>query len=187
MPEVLATAAKYTTLPIRSLTASGATSATAQMAMFRDFDILITPHGSHLANMIFTAPQALIIEVTATQYDDIFCTNGKVLAGGYLQSFGHRPVISKYQKEQRDSSKRYRHALVEDPATLMQQCPVSPGWRTAEARGEDCTFAQRLQLVQSDLVVDVKALEGSIEQAVRIRCGCEERNRTTECLHPPIP
>ena len=44
----------YTTVPVKVITVNESTSVPEQIRIFNDFDVLITSHGSHLANGIYT-------------------------------------------------------------------------------------------------------------------------------------
>lgn len=50
----VALAQEYTTVPVEIITVNGTTSFLDQIRIFNSFDVLITPHGSHLANGLFT-------------------------------------------------------------------------------------------------------------------------------------
>ncbi len=52
--EVIKLAQEYTTLPVEVITANATTSVQEQIDMFNNYDVLITAHGSHLANGLFT-------------------------------------------------------------------------------------------------------------------------------------
>ena len=54
LDEVVQLAQEYTTRPIEVLTTNATTSVQEQIEMFNDYDVLITAHGSHLANGLFT-------------------------------------------------------------------------------------------------------------------------------------
>ena len=54
LQDVVALAQKYTTIPVEVVTANETTTVAEQIKLFNSFDVLITAHGSHLANGIFT-------------------------------------------------------------------------------------------------------------------------------------
>ena len=54
LDEVVKLAQEYTTEPIEVITANATTSVQQQIDMFNGYDVLITAHGSHLANGLFT-------------------------------------------------------------------------------------------------------------------------------------
>jgi Glycosyltransferase 61 len=54
LAEVVDLAQSYTSLPVKVMTVNGSTPFRAQIRLFNTFDVLISPHGSHLANGIFT-------------------------------------------------------------------------------------------------------------------------------------
>jgi hypothetical protein len=64
LQQVIRLVARFTThRPIRVLSASEHTPFVEQMALFRSFDVLIAPHGSHLVNQMFAKPSVVVIEV----------------------------------------------------------------------------------------------------------------------------
>lgn len=54
LDEVVKLAQEYTTYPVEVITANATTSVQDQIDMFNNYDVLITAHGSHLANGLFT-------------------------------------------------------------------------------------------------------------------------------------
>lgn len=52
--EVMALAQEYTTVPVEIVTVNKSSSIKDQIILFNSFDVMLTPHGSHLANGIFT-------------------------------------------------------------------------------------------------------------------------------------
>ena len=50
LPEVLVLAQKYTSVPIEVVTVNDTSTVADQIRLFNSFDVLITSHGSHLAN-----------------------------------------------------------------------------------------------------------------------------------------
>ena len=93
MDEVVKLAQEYTLLPVEIVTVNDATSIVDQIEVFNSFDILITSHGSQLANGIFTAfPESkAVIEIDTFAFDRVFYTNyiNQLGFSEYLISTGH--------------------------------------------------------------------------------------------------
>ena len=126
--EIKALVAEYTNNSLKIVSANSSTSINEQISIFRSFDILITPHGSHLSNMIFGTGNAVFIEIQAAIYSDIFSLNGKTFAKHYILSTGHYPNNT-------DLEKLMEACVSTDDQSLTSVCPR----RT------------RLNMVQSDL------------------------------------
>ena len=84
---------QFTILPVKVITVNSTTTVEDQIRIFNDFDLLITPHGSHLANGIYTvAPHTKgIIEVVSFAFDRVFYSNFNSHLGfaNYVLSTGH--------------------------------------------------------------------------------------------------
>ena len=93
LPDVLRLAQTYTDVPVRLVTVNESTSVPEQIRIFNQFDVLITSHGSHLANGIFTTFPALkaVIEINAWTFDSVFYGNFNHWLGyaDYVMSNGH--------------------------------------------------------------------------------------------------
>ena len=91
--EVIRLAQTYTIEKVEIVTSNSSTSIADQIRIFNDFDILITPHGSHLANGIFTARPftKAVIEVDPFAFDRVFYSNYAPALGfaHYIISTGH--------------------------------------------------------------------------------------------------
>ena len=93
LDEVIRAVQQFTNLPVNVVTVNGTTSVKEQIKLFNSFDILITPHGSHLANGIFTMNPISkgIMEVASFAFDRVFYSNymNHIGYGQYLISTGH--------------------------------------------------------------------------------------------------
>jgi hypothetical protein len=93
LPDVINLAQSFTTIPVQVLTVNSSTTVEDQIRAFNSFDLLITPHGSHLANGIFTASPSSkgIIEVVPFAFDRVFYSNfnAHLGFGHYILSTGH--------------------------------------------------------------------------------------------------
>ena len=83
--------AKYSVRGLRLVTADHVTTWDAQAGIFQGTDILISPHGSQLANMVFAHPNLTVLELVSGPIQDIFCVNGNAFltSGRALVSAGH--------------------------------------------------------------------------------------------------
>lgn len=143
--EVKTLAKEYTSREIPIITVNSTTPPDRQVALFQSFDILITPHGSHLSNMIFNKRQSVFIEVACVYFDGVFARNGKSFAKSWINSYGHKPYNNA--------------ALVQN----MNKC-VSKDLNI-------CNKPMRLKFIQSDMVVNTTILRANLIQAVSILCG----------------
>jgi capsular polysaccharide biosynthesis protein len=77
LDEVVRLAQKFTSVTVDVVTVNASTTVTEQIRLFNGFDILITPHGSHLANGIFTMHpgRKALIEVVPFAFDRVFYSN----------------------------------------------------------------------------------------------------------------
>jgi len=125
-----------------------------QRGVFNSFDILITPHGSHLTNGVFIQSNATaIIEVQATCYNADFLTNLGV--GGvtnYALSTGHR---SKSEKNDKVSAK----------------CNSERGQGDDQCKKTEYCNQDRLnKVVQDDVIVDIDILRRELLAMITILC-----------------
>lgn len=139
---------EYSDLPLSIVTASAATSPEEQVLLFRSFDVLITPHGSHLANMIFGRNSTVYIEVASVYYDDAPTMNGATFASEWISSFGHLP---------------YNNS---DLLAKMTICSKSRAW----GPGSACNRSTRLRFIQSDLLVNTTILRADLDRAIARLC-----------------
>ena len=93
LPDVVRLAQTYTDVPVKVVTVNETTSVPEQIRMFNQFDVLITSHGSHLANGIFTAfpENKAVIEINPWSFDSVFYGNFNHWLGysDYIMSNGH--------------------------------------------------------------------------------------------------
>ena len=89
----MAAAQTFTTVPVKVVTINATSTVEEQIRTFNEFDVLITPHGSHLANGIFTMKPSSkgIIEVVSFAFDRVFYSNfnSHLGFGNYMLSTGH--------------------------------------------------------------------------------------------------
>jgi sRNA-binding regulator protein Hfq len=77
LQDIVALAQQYTTVPVEIVTVNGTTTLEQQIRLFNSFDILLSPHGSHLANGIFTMQpsQKVMVEMVPFAFDRVFYAN----------------------------------------------------------------------------------------------------------------
>merc|ERR1711991_509264 len=99
--QVKQTLQAFTQLPIEEITTTEDQPLAEQIKTFNDFDILVTTHGSHLTNGIFTMHPytKAVIEIVPFVYDSIYYKNYIMDLGfaDYVLSTGHltpKPAIS---------------------------------------------------------------------------------------------
>ena len=93
LDEVIALAQTFTSIPVEVVTVNKTSTIEEQIRLFNSFDVLITPHGSHLANGIFTMKpnNKAVVEVVSYAFDRVFYSNynSRLGFGGYYMSTGH--------------------------------------------------------------------------------------------------
>ena len=93
MDELVELVQRFTNVPVEIITVNSSTSVKEQIVLFNSFDVLITPHGSHLANGIFTMNPGhkAVIEIASFAFDRVFYSNylSHLGFGQYLLSTGH--------------------------------------------------------------------------------------------------
>jgi hypothetical protein len=93
LKDVINLAQSYTTYPVEVITVNESTTVQEQIRIFNTFDVLITAHGSHLANGLFTMfPETkAVIEIVPFAFDSVFYGNYNHWLGfaEYLISTGH--------------------------------------------------------------------------------------------------
>jgi hypothetical protein len=79
---------KYTSIPVEVMTTTEKMSMKEQIKLFNSYDILITTHGSHMANGIFTMHPytKAVVEIVPYVYDNIFFRS-------YVQDLGFSEYI----------------------------------------------------------------------------------------------
>ena len=136
--EVMKLAQTYTTQKVDVVNVNASTSISEQIRFFNEFDVLITPHGSHLANGIFTVrPQnKAVVEVVPYAFDRVFYSNYIPALGfaHYIISTGHltpqqrntggdRCVFKSVNSFDELSCKKVSHAYPGKYPQTMFECP----------------------------------------------------------------
>ena len=93
LEEVKLLAQEYTNVPVEVITVNADTTMIDQIRMFNSFDVMLTPHGSHLTNGIFTVrpSEKAIVEIDSFAFDQVFYANfnAHLGYGAYIISTGH--------------------------------------------------------------------------------------------------
>jgi len=162
--QLRALVAEYSTRPLRLLTASSYTSFALQVARFRSFDILITPHGGQLVNQVFSRPHAVFIEVAAmSQGTSPLCSNGRAFAGGWVMSAGRHLPLHNQQPHPGPTAHRSRFAV---------DWNLSRALANVSARGGR---VERNWYFNRDMLVDMPHMRRALELAIRMVCGAAKR------------
>lgn len=150
LKEVRSMLGNYTSLPVNVVIADADTSIRDQARFFADgFNLLITPHGSQLANMIFCNPNhTAVIEVLPVVYDPVFETNAKGMGLIYHTSTGHQALCD-------DCEQLVKERCLQDPSNEVWACKE---------------FGVRLKLLQSDMIVDLRVLKRDVERTLAALC-----------------
>lgn len=102
---------EYTTLPVVLFTVNATTSIAEQIRMFNQFDVMVTPHGSHLANGIFTVKPGskAVVEIVPYAFDRVFYSNYNLHLefGSYYMSTGHLTPV------QEETNRTMHHCFFE--------------------------------------------------------------------------
>jgi len=140
------------------VTVNDTTPLSAQADTFRAFDILVTPHGSQISNMIFSDPNTTaIVEVVPVVRDIAFYLNAiDANFASYVVSTGHTPSpIPNRHDPVCDDGKHLMDANCQFNQLLkMWQCP--PEWRS--------------RLTVCDTLVNLSVLEQHLKQAISDLC-----------------
>ncbi len=150
LPDVLSVVAAYTS-DYDVITSTPGTNLTGILQTFNSFDILITPHGSHIANVIFTLRTDVVIIETVgvcvnTGPQDWFSHRLN-----YLISSGHasdRPEVQEIIRDCREERTLY----------CTQRIYPSPS----------CDDGKAEEVMRSDLIIDTAILKNDIEKAKQI-------------------
>ena len=110
--EVVELAQMYSTAPVQIITIDNDDDLQAQMRSLARVDVLITPIGSHLVNMIFASHKFRIIEIHSSRFHSTeFQHNAEIMGmAGYLTSDDHRAIavdghgICHFEQEALDKS-----------------------------------------------------------------------------------
>jgi hypothetical protein len=165
---VVAVAQTYVGHPVRVISVSSQTSVADQVRLFQSFDVLVSTHGSQLANMIYANKRAVIIELQAIpgSADSSFEKNAWAVIGGHLMSYGHMPAAGVHNAGQTNATGRAAINCV--LARRMRPC-----WWWQQQGGCSDGGAAGTIFKHSDLIVDADRLRAALDRAMAIRCASE--------------
>ena len=149
---VRAMLAEHTSHPVDVVTVTASTPVQDQARLFADgFDLLVAPHGSHLANMVLCDPaRTAIIEVVPSVFEVSWHHNAQKMGfRSYITSTGHRALCDKCN------------------AYSSNNC-------THEADTGRLTCADRhvrITLLQHDMEVNVSTLRREVVRSLTALCG----------------
>lgn len=145
MDDIKLLVGKYSSIPLSVISVSSTTPPEEQVKLFRSsFDVLMTPHGSHNANMIFSPYATAFIEIAAVPFDKAPFHNGKSFVKKWTLSYGHLPFNNT------NLVKKMKNCSNEDR--------------------DVCNKYTRLLFIQSDLVVNVEILQKNLEHVISVLC-----------------
>lgn len=158
LEEVIALAQTYTSLAIEVVTINSTTSVQAQASLFRAFDILITSHGSQIANIIFTDPEGTgLIEVLPVLRDRAFANTAQDAGfASYIISTGHTPFPHDANPDS---------PCVKGSENMKENCWMEPGTDTW-----NCDDEWRSRLTSCSTLVNTPILQRHIETTLTKLC-----------------
>jgi len=160
--EVVALAQTYTSISIEVVTINSTTPVRVQAAIFGAFDLLITPHGSQIANIIFTDPSRTgVIEVLPVVRDRSFANNARD-AGflSYIISTGHAPFSVSAADTNLDN------VCLNGSKVMKQNCWLEPHTDIWE-----CSNEWKSTLTSCNIFVNMTILEKHIKEAMTMLCA----------------
>ena len=173
--EVSKLVSEYTAAPLRTVSATAATSAIEQARLWRSFDLLLSTHGSQLVSLLFARRQTAVVELKAMPdlSDEAPSKNGPAFLASFTSSYGHLPA------EYPEGSQRIASAAVVNRALNQTLWGCYLGGLTRKARkaaGINCGSRQssfRIAMKDADLLIDMTRLRVDFERAMAQLCGCE--------------
>jgi len=157
LADVVLLAQNFTEERIQVVTTDGGMHPREQAGIFRGFDILITPHGSHLMNMLFQPPYTGIIEVAPVDHDPVFSKGARQLGiQSYRFSTGHQPACPP-------------DTMAPEPL-FEESLEINCTYDSEDGLGWTCPRALSFQYVVCDMVVDIEKLRNHIVQTLKDLC-----------------
>ena len=168
---VVALLSGYTRVQVKIYSLNSETPAAEQLADFDAFDVMVTTHGSHMGNMVFTAADAVVVELMSAVADASLCSNGQMWTKGWLVSAGHAPadasgdVHEPARRHMAECQRRQRRRQAGVGLGVGADAGVAD-----EPLAHGCTGAQFKNLgVQANLT----RLKEDVEMVIAVRCGCQ--------------
>jgi hypothetical protein len=195
--ELQALVAEYTREPMQTLVVNDKMSFDEQVAVFRSFDVLISPPTPQLTNVMFAAKNSVIIEVQSAAYDTISVPNGKNFVLSFVRSSGHLPVKMGEQSSAAKSILESHgvslaalaNASKPDSCALQVDCALTQAMDHCWGSEDTCGLHRAKAFNSVELYVDIGRIRTALEKAVAQRCSCKskeldehlEQNRTSPC------
>ena len=127
--DVIVVLQKYSSVPVEIITTTEHHSIQEQIRTFNDFDILVTTHGSHMANGVFTMHPytKAVVEIVPFVYDSTFFRNyvNDLGFADYLVSTEHLTVKPQELIAETNSSVRYYCAFMEPSDFSNRNCKTT--------------------------------------------------------------
>ena len=160
LDEVVKLAQSYTRDKVEIVSVNASTSIAEQIKLFNEFDVLITPHGSHLANGIFTVrPQTkAVVEVSPFAFDRVFYSNYIPALGfaHYIMSTGH---LTPQQRNTGGDHCVFKSVSSFDELSCKKQSHAYPGKYPQQMFECPTRFHTRM----CDTLVDISILQSQLD------------------------
>lgn len=161
LDDVVDLAEQYSARPAQIVDTNSRMAPIEQASLFNEFDILITTHGSHMANSVFVKPHAVVIELMSVHLDLNLCRCGQSWARAYIHSLGHLPIVPG------------TGAVDETLKGLMCRCT------------HDANYGCPVQEYKAvDILANLTRLREDLELAISIRCMCIRKSVYLPCSDP---
>ena len=149
LPDVLQLVSNFTE-DFEVITTTSETTFTQGIELFNSFDILITPHGSHLAKLLLLLRRDVAVIETV----------GVCMNTGPMRWFGRRIgyIISSGHSSDQDSVQSIIDRCVQERDSWCFQ---------NEPPGAHCDDGRAEEVMRSDLIVDLQRLQNDIKKALQ--------------------
>ena len=153
LDQVISVAQEFTSHPVSVFSNNETLPLSDQVRNFATFDILITPHGSHITNLIFTPSQVAVIEVTPVARDPVFRQNAFDMGFlDYTISKGH------------------------EVAPTCFHASAAPACIALELQNKTCLRATVSAITQCDMIVNLTRLRGDLNATLARLCPTNDLN-----------
>eukprot|EP00127_Corallochytrium_limacisporum_P004349 Clim_evm32s158 gene=Clim_evmTU32s158 len=142
--------------PVQIVTTNSDMTVEEQAMQFQS-DILVTPHGSQVVNLLWAHPSTVAVEVGVLIADDVFGKSTENLIRGYIFSEGHIPV-----------GPRTGEIDKQILSVMKNECT---NWDERYGGNKEVCEPLRVRIRDSDMVVDLDRLEQHILMARDLFCS----------------
>ena len=159
LAEVMTLAQEYTREPVKVVTVGPSTPLSEQASVFSNYDLMISPHGSQLVNMVFSdAKHSAIIEVVPANWEDVFKMNAQ------RAGFAHYHISTSHDPTGDTALVPSHWNCSQGIAYMERNCPVDKdGVRV-------CRNPRRNPLIYCDIGVHLDILREDIRAAIKALC-----------------